>query len=90
MTRSMAVATTSALRFHLGPEVRVELNGSWAALDWPTASHWCGTHGTAASPEMDSAPGRHRPISGWYSVAWGSAYPHSPSSDAGVPVQTFP
>jgi len=61
MTRSMAVATTSALRSTSVPR------SEWSSTDpgQPSTGRrrhtWCGTHGTAASPEMDSAPGRHRP-----------------------------
>ena len=39
------------LAFHIGPEVRVDLDGSRAALSWPTASaSSCGEPGTAARP----------------------------------------
>ena len=65
------------LAFHLGPEVEVELTGSYAALGWPAAC----THGAAARLELP--PGLewtlHRggtdPILGWYSGGLGQRVP---------------
>ena len=64
------------LAFHLGPEVRVELNGSWAALDWPTAS----TPGVARMelpPDLEWTlhRGETDPILGWYSGGLGQRIP---------------
>jgi hypothetical protein len=64
------------LAFHLGPEVRVELNGSWAALDWPTAP-------TPSAARMELPPdlewtlhrGETDPILGWYSGGLGQRIP---------------
>ena len=64
------------LAFHLGPEVRVELNGSTAALDWPTAS-------TPGAARMELPPdlewslhrGETDPIVGWYSGGLGQRIP---------------
>jgi hypothetical protein len=64
------------LAFHLGPDVRVELNGSWAALDWPTAS-------TPGAARMELPPdlewtlhrGETDPILGWYSGGLGQRIP---------------
>jgi hypothetical protein len=64
------------LAFHLGPEVEVELNGSWAALDWPAAS----TPGTARMelpPDLEWTlhRGETDPILGWYSGGLGQRIP---------------
>jgi hypothetical protein len=64
------------LAFHLGPEVRVGLHGSWAALDWPMAS-------TPGAARMELPPdlewtlhrGETDPILGWYSGGLGQRIP---------------
>jgi Heparinase II/III-like protein/Heparinase II/III N-terminus len=64
------------LAFHLGPEVRVELNGSCAALDWPAAS-------TPGAARLELALGLEwtlhccetDPILGWYSGGLGQRIP---------------
>jgi hypothetical protein len=60
------------LAFHFGPEVQVQLNDSWAVLDWPAAS----TPGTARL-ELPSTlrwtlhRGETEPILGWYAPGLG-------------------
>ena len=64
------------LAFHFGPEVQVELDGSCAALSWPTG----GTPG-AARLELPSVlrwslhRGETDPILGWYSPGLGRRVP---------------
>jgi hypothetical protein len=64
------------LAFHLGPEVQVELDGTYAALSWPRAA----TPG-AAQLELPGAlrwtlhRGESDPILGWYSPGLGRRVP---------------
>jgi Heparinase II/III-like protein/Heparinase II/III N-terminus len=82
------------LAFHLGPEVRVELNGSCAALGWSAAA-------TLGAARLELPPGLewtlHRgeddPILGWYSGGLGQRTPAFTligcgRSDPGVPLTT--
>jgi len=64
------------LAFHFGPEIQVELNGSCAALGWPTAS----VPGAARlelppSLEWTLHRGETDPILGWYSCGLGQRIP---------------
>ena len=64
------------LAFHLGPEVRVELNGYSAALDWSVAS----VRGAARLElplglEWTLHRGENDPILGWYSGGLGQRIP---------------
>ena len=64
------------LAFHLGPDVRVELNGSCATLRWPAAS----APGAARlelpiSLEWTLHRGETDPILGWYSGGLGQRMP---------------
>jgi Heparinase II/III-like protein/Heparinase II/III N-terminus len=65
------------LAFHIGPEVGVELDGSRAALSWPTAS----TNRGAARLELPLGlawtlhRGETDPILGWYSGRLGQRIP---------------
>jgi hypothetical protein len=64
------------LAFHLGPEVQVEFDGSWAALTWPAVP----AQG-AARLELPSGlswslhRGESDPILGWYSPGLGRRVP---------------
>jgi hypothetical protein len=64
------------LAFHLGPDVRAELDGARAALSWPTAS----TPGTARLElphqlRWSLHRGETDPILGWYSPGLGRRVP---------------
>jgi hypothetical protein len=64
------------LAFHLGPEVGVELNGSCAALGWPTArSPGAARLELPPSLEWTLHRGETDPILGWYSVGLGKRRP---------------
>ena len=64
------------LAFHLGPEVRLELNGSCAALGWSAAST-CGAARLELSPVLKWTVhhGEEDPILGWYSGRLGQRTP---------------
>jgi len=64
------------IAFHLGPEVRVELNGTGAVLRWPDAA----TPGAArlalpGSLDWSLHCGETDPILGWYSGSFGHRVP---------------
>ena len=90
-TRSTAVATTSAL-----PSTSVP-RSEWSSTDPGQPStgrrhqhlvrHAWNCRLTLNGPCTGARP---IPSSAGTPAAWGSAYPHSPSSDAGVPLQAFP
>ena len=64
------------LAFHFGPEVQVELNGTFASLGWPTAF-------TSGAARLELPPGlkwtlhqgETNPIVGWYSSSLGKRIP---------------
>jgi hypothetical protein len=69
------------LAFHLGPQVQVELDGSYANLHWPESSTPSASSASSARLELPSAlrwtlhRGETDPILGWYSPGLGRRVP---------------
>ncbi len=66
------------LAYHLGPEIRVELNGNVALLRWETENGTATTFADLpAGLEWSAHRGETEPVLGWYSARFGHKVPSS-------------